>query len=116
MPNEYSPAKTQMPSETADQKTPVTRIQPPPGPGQVGMDAFNEMHQNTRHIATQTDRIAAHLLEGQTMARKDAARTLIAQVAQIARNQALIISLVEEIHQRLVPPGQATQGHGPQNP
>ena len=108
MQNEYTQAKTPTSPELADQN--------PPAADRATVDAFNEMHLKTRHIATQTDRIAAHLLDGQTTASKDRARTLIAQVAQLARNQALIISLIEEIHQRLVPPGQATQGHGPRNP
>jgi predicted nucleic acid-binding Zn-ribbon protein len=36
--------------------------------------AFAEMSQNTRHIAKQTDKIAEHLLDGQSTPRRQAAR------------------------------------------
>ena len=66
-------------------------------------DKVLEMGADTKHIAAQTDRIAAHLLDGPTDERRNAARTLLAQVEQISRTQALLIHLVEEILARLPP-------------
>lgn len=64
---------------------------------------FVQLHKDTQHILTQTDRIAGHLLEGQTTAQRHMARTLVGQVEQLGRNQVLLIKLVEEILQRLPP-------------
>lgn len=73
-------------------------------------DAFQEMRTNTRHIRVQTDRMVEHVLEGQTTARRHAARTLLGQIEQILRNQALLINLVEDIHRRLPQPPPADAG------
>ncbi|OZB39240.1 MAG: hypothetical protein B7X48_09845 [Acidiphilium sp. 34-60-192] len=66
-------------------------------------EKFLQMGSDTKHIVAQTDRIAAHLLDGPTGERRNAARTLVAQVEQIGCNQALLIHLVEQILQRLPP-------------
>lgn len=65
--------------------------------------AFQEIYAHTRHIRTQADRMVEHLLEPPTTERRDAARMLLAQIGQILRNQALLTSLVEDIHRRLPP-------------
>ena len=62
---------------------------------------FHEMGADTKHIAYQTDRIAAHLLNGPPAAHRNAAQSLMAQLDQIVRNQALLIRMVEEIFERL---------------
>ena len=64
---------------------------------------FTEIHENTLHIAEQTDRIAEHLLDGQSTPRRQAARSLLAQLNQITRNQALMIDMMEEMLRRLPP-------------
>lgn len=74
---------------------------------------LQEMCASTQHIRMQTDRIAAHVLEGQTTARRHAARTVLGQIEQILRNQALLISLVEDIRQRLPPALAAEAGAHP---
>lgn len=76
-------------------------------------EAFHEMYANTRHIRTQTDRMVEHVLEGQTAARRHAARTLLGQIEQLLRNQALLINLVEDIHRRLPQPLPADTGANP---
>ena len=66
-------------------------------------DKFLEMETDTKHIVAQTDRIAAHLLDGPTGERRNAARSLLAQIEQISRNQTLLIHLAEQILARLPP-------------
>jgi len=75
--------------------------------------AFTEIHQKTRHIAEQTDKIAEHLLDGQSTPRRQAARTLLAQLNQMTRNQALMIDMMEEILRRLPPMPEQGPGAAP---
>ena len=95
-------------NQTGDQATgptpaPAPENQSKPKATSELQDKFLQMGADTKHIAAQTDRIAAHLLDGPTDERRNAARTLLAQVEQITRTQTLLLQRVEEILARLPP-------------
>ncbi|GAA5265475.1 hypothetical protein ACOSOMT5_P1900 [Acidiphilium sp. MT5] len=101
--NDNPPTSQTAARATGPTPAPATGKQSMPKTTSELQDKFLQMGADTKHIAAQTDRIAAHLLDGPTGAQRNAARTLLAQVEQISRNQALLIQLVEEILARLPP-------------